>query len=185
MSRRVRALQDTAGAVLAGPSQSGAIEDYPHPPPGRVRRCVAARHRSTAITAVLDVMPDAASRAEQAGSVSRADRSRSPGCAAPCEATSPPYPHRHARRRGGRAMSDMSRNEYLRGAMAAGAASFAESLTGERASVDGSATAQALDHVQRLVDAASDRLTGALADAGQLESAVVTAPPKLPPPARC
>src|SRR5438876_4986387 len=89
--------------------------------------------------------------------------------------TSPPYPHRHARRRGGRAMSDMSRNEYLRGAMAAGAASFAESLTGERASVDGSDTAQALDHVQRLVDAASDRLTGALADAGQIESEVVTA----------
>ena len=72
-------------------------------------------------------------------------------------------------------MPDMSRNEYLRGAMAAGAASFAESLTGERAPAEGSATAQALGHVQRLVDAASDRLTGALADAGQIESEVVTA----------
>jgi len=72
-------------------------------------------------------------------------------------------------------MSDMTRNEYLRGAMAAGAASLAQSLTGERAPLAGSATAQALGHVQRLIDAASDRLTGALADPGQIEGEVVTA----------
>jgi hypothetical protein len=72
-------------------------------------------------------------------------------------------------------MSSMSRNEFLRGAMAAGAASFAESLTGERAAVEPSVTVQALGHVQRLVDAASDRLTGALADAGEIDPAVITA----------
>ncbi|HEV8468306.1 MAG TPA: hypothetical protein VGR46_01760 [Candidatus Limnocylindria bacterium] len=69
----------------------------------------------------------------------------------------------------------MSRNEFLRGAMAAGAASFVESLTGERAAVEPSATVQALGYVQRLVDAASDRLTGALADAGEIDPAVITA----------
>lgn len=56
----------------------------------------------------------------------------------------------------------VDRNEFLRGAMAAGAASFAQRIAPDAPS---GSTAIALDHVQRLVDAASDRLRGALADA--------------------
>ena len=68
----------------------------------------------------------------------------------------------------------MDRNEFLRGALAAGAASFAERITGERTPAH-AATLVALEHVQRLVDAASDRLRGALAEASVTDPAVTTA----------
>jgi hypothetical protein len=71
-------------------------------------------------------------------------------------------------------MPTMNRNEFLRGAMAAGAASFAESVTGSKPA-QLSATLAALAHVQRLVDAASDRLDGALADVASIDPSVVAA----------
>ncbi len=72
-------------------------------------------------------------------------------------------------------MSDMTRNEFLRGAMAAGAASFAHSLTGDTAAATPSTSLQALGHVQRLVDAASDRLSVALTDAGSVDPSLIGA----------
>jgi hypothetical protein len=72
-------------------------------------------------------------------------------------------------------MMSVDRNEFLRGAMATGSASFAHTITGEPAATVDSTAVQALLHVQRLVDAASDRLRGALANASSFDPALLHA----------
>jgi hypothetical protein len=73
-------------------------------------------------------------------------------------------------------MATVDRNEYLRGALAAGAASFASSVaTNYIAHLEPSPAVHELANVMRLLDAASDRLVGALADARGIDSAVVAA----------
>src|SRR4051812_3751910 len=72
----------------------------------------------------------------------------------------------HGRSDGGRGcMATVDRNEFLRGALAAGAASFASSVaTNYIAHLEPSSTVQEVANVMRLLDAASDRLVGALGD---------------------
>ena len=61
-------------------------------------------------------------------------------------------------------MATIDRNEFLRGALAAGAASFASSVaTNYTAHLEPSTGVHELANVMRLLDAASDRLVGALA----------------------
>jgi hypothetical protein len=73
-------------------------------------------------------------------------------------------------------MATIDRNEFLRGALAAGAASFASSVaTNYTAHLEPSPAVHELANVMRLLDAASDRLVGALADAKAIDPAVVAA----------
>jgi len=73
-------------------------------------------------------------------------------------------------------MATVDRNEFLRGALAAGAASFASSVaTNYIAHLEPAPAVHELANVMRLLDAASDRLTGALADATGIDAAVVAA----------
>ena len=73
-------------------------------------------------------------------------------------------------------MATVDRNEFLRGALAAGAASFASSVaTNYMAHLEPPAAVHELANVMRLLDAASDRLIGALADARGIDPAVVAA----------
>jgi len=73
-------------------------------------------------------------------------------------------------------MATVDRNEFLRGALAAGAASFASSVaTNYIAHLEPSPALHELANVMRLLDAASDRLIGALADARGIDPAVVAA----------
>ena len=61
-------------------------------------------------------------------------------------------------------MATIDRNEFLRGALAAGAASFANSVaTNYTAHLEPSPEVNELANVVRLLDAAHDRLLGALA----------------------
>ena len=61
-------------------------------------------------------------------------------------------------------MATVDRNEFLRGALAAGAASFASSVaTNYIAHLEPSPAVHELANVIRLLDAANDRLIGALA----------------------
>jgi len=61
-------------------------------------------------------------------------------------------------------MATIDRNEFLRGALAAGAASFASSVaTNYTAHLEPSPAVHELANVMRLLDAARDRLVGALA----------------------
>ena len=69
----------------------------------------------------------------------------------------------------------MDRHEFLRGAMATASASFAHTITGEPPVAVESTAVQALLHVQRLVDAASDRLRGALTNARSFDPALLQA----------
>jgi hypothetical protein len=60
-------------------------------------------------------------------------------------------------------MGTVDRNEFLRGALAAGAASFASSVaTNYTAHLEPSPAVHELANVVRLLDAAADRLVGAL-----------------------
>ena len=73
-------------------------------------------------------------------------------------------------------MATIDRNEFLRGALAAGAASFASSVaTNYIAHLEPSPAVHELANVIRLLDAASDRLVGALADPRGIDPAVVAA----------
>jgi len=73
-------------------------------------------------------------------------------------------------------MATADRNEFLRGALAAGAASFASSVaTNYIAHLEPSSAVHELANVMRLLDAASDRLVGALADVKGIDAAVVSA----------
>jgi hypothetical protein len=73
-------------------------------------------------------------------------------------------------------MANVDRNEFLRGALAAGAASFASSVaTNYIAHLEPSSAVHELANVMRLLDAASDRLVGALADVKGIDAAVVSA----------
>jgi hypothetical protein len=77
-------------------------------------------------------------------------------------------------------MATVDRNEFLRGALAAGAASFASSVaTNYTAHLEPSSAVHELANVVRLLDAASDRLVGALAAEagapGGIDPAVVAA----------
>ena len=73
-------------------------------------------------------------------------------------------------------MATVDRNEFLRGALAAGAASFASSVaTNYTAHLEPSPTVHELANVVRLLDAASERLIGALADPEGIDPAVVAA----------
>ncbi len=73
-------------------------------------------------------------------------------------------------------MATVDRNEFLRGALAAGAASFASSVaTNYIAHLEPSPDIHELANVMRLLDAASDRLVGALADPRGIDPAVVAA----------
>ena len=72
-------------------------------------------------------------------------------------------------------MATVDRNEFLRGALAAGAASFASSVvTNYTAHLEPSPAAHELASVMRLLDA-SDRLFAALSDPGGIDPAVVAA----------
>jgi hypothetical protein len=73
-------------------------------------------------------------------------------------------------------MATTDRNEFLRGALAAGAASFASSVaTDYTAHLEPSPAVHGLANVLRLLDAASDRLNGALADPDGIDPDVVAA----------
>ena len=73
-------------------------------------------------------------------------------------------------------MATVDRNEFLRGALAAGAASFASSVaTNYTAHLEPSAAVHELANVMRLLDAASERLVGALSGASGIDTAVVAA----------
>jgi hypothetical protein len=73
-------------------------------------------------------------------------------------------------------MATIDRNEFLRGALAAGAASFAGSVaTNYTAHLEPAPAVYQLANVVRLLDAASDRLNAALADPGGIDPAVVAA----------
>jgi hypothetical protein len=73
-------------------------------------------------------------------------------------------------------MATTDRNEFLRGALAAGAASFASSVTTNyTAHLEPSPTVHELANVVRLLEAASDRLVAALADPKGVDPAVVAA----------
>ena len=71
-------------------------------------------------------------------------------------------------------MATVDRNEFLRGALAAGAASFANSVaTNYIAHLEPLPAVHGLANVMRLLDAASDRLAGALADVRGIDPVVV------------
>jgi len=73
-------------------------------------------------------------------------------------------------------MATVDRNEFLRGALAAGAASFASSVaTNHIAHLEPSPAVHELANVMRLLDAASERLVGALAEPRGIDPAVVAA----------
>jgi len=73
-------------------------------------------------------------------------------------------------------MASVDRNEFLRGALAAGAASFASSVaTNYTAHLEPTPAVHELANVMRLLDAASDRLVGALADVTGIDPTVVAA----------
>jgi hypothetical protein len=77
-------------------------------------------------------------------------------------------------------MATTGRNEFLRGVLAAGAASFASSVpTSFTAHLEPSPAGHELANVVRLLDAASDRLVGALAAVAEapdgIDPAVVAA----------
>lgn len=73
-------------------------------------------------------------------------------------------------------MATVDRNEFLRSVLAAGAASFASSVaTNYTAHLEPSPAVHELANVMRLLDAASDRLIGALSGAGGIDTAVVAA----------
>ena len=73
-------------------------------------------------------------------------------------------------------MATVDRNEFLRSVLAAGAASFASSVaTNYTAHLEPSPAVHELANVMRLLDAASDRLVGALAGANGIDTAVVAA----------
>jgi hypothetical protein len=73
-------------------------------------------------------------------------------------------------------MATVDRNEFLRGALAAGAASFASSVaTNYIAHLEPSPAVHELANVVRLLDAATDRLVGALSGAVGIDTAVVAA----------
>jgi len=73
-------------------------------------------------------------------------------------------------------MANIDRNEFLRGALAAGAASFASSVaTNFTAHLEPAPAVHELANVVRLLDAASDRLVGTLADSRGIDPAVVAA----------
>jgi hypothetical protein len=73
-------------------------------------------------------------------------------------------------------MATVDCNEFLRGVLAAGAASFASSVaTNYIAHLEPSPAVHELANVMRLLDAASDRLDGALAAADDIDPAVVAA----------
>lgn len=73
-------------------------------------------------------------------------------------------------------MALVDRNEFLRGALAAGAASFASSVaTNYIAHLEPTPAVHEFANVMRLLDAASDRLMGALADVKSVDPAVVAA----------
>jgi len=73
-------------------------------------------------------------------------------------------------------VANVDRNEFLRGALAAGAASFASSVaTNYIAHLEPSPAVHELANVMRLLDAASDRLVGALTDARGIDPAVIAA----------
>jgi hypothetical protein len=73
-------------------------------------------------------------------------------------------------------MGTVDRNEFLRGALAAGAASFASSVaTSYTAHLEPSPAVHELANVMRLLDAASDRLVGALSAPAGIDPAVVAA----------
>lgn len=73
-------------------------------------------------------------------------------------------------------MATVDRNEFLRGALAAGAASFASSVaTNYIAHLEPPSAVHELANVMRLLDAASDRLSGALGDARAIDPALVAA----------
>ena len=73
-------------------------------------------------------------------------------------------------------MATVDRNEFLRSVLAAGAASFASSVaTNYTAHLEPSPAVHELANVMRLLDAASDRLIGALSGAGGIDMAVVAA----------
>jgi hypothetical protein len=79
-------------------------------------------------------------------------------------------------RREGTYMATVDRNRFLRGALAAGAASFASSVaTNYTAHLEPSPAVHGLANVLRLLDAASDRLSGALADPDGIDPDVVAA----------
>jgi hypothetical protein len=73
-------------------------------------------------------------------------------------------------------MATVDRNEFLRSVLAAGAASFASSVTTNyTAHLEPSPAVHELANVMRLLDAASDRLIGALSGASGIDMAVVAA----------
>lgn len=73
-------------------------------------------------------------------------------------------------------MATVDRNQFLRGALAAGAASFASSVaTNYTAHLEPSPAVHELANVMRILEAASDRLVGALADPEGIDPAVVAA----------
>jgi hypothetical protein len=73
-------------------------------------------------------------------------------------------------------MATLDRNEFLRAALAAGAASFASSVAANyTAHLEPPAPVHELANVTRLLDAASDRLAGVLADSRGIDPAVVSA----------
>ncbi len=70
-------------------------------------------------------------------------------------------------------MATIDRNEFLRGALAAGAASFASSVaTNYTAHLEPSPAVHELANVMRLLDAARDRLVGALAQGQGLQAGI-------------
>src|SRR5258705_270879 len=74
-------------------------------------------------------------------------------------------------------MATVDRNEFLRGALAAGAASFASSVaTNYTAHLEPSPALHELANVMRLLDAARDRLRGAPPDARGIDPALVAGP---------
>ena len=73
-------------------------------------------------------------------------------------------------------MASVDRNEFLRSVLAAGAASFAGSVaTNYTAHLEPSRASHELANVMRLLDAASERLVGALSGADGIDAAVVAA----------
>jgi hypothetical protein len=73
-------------------------------------------------------------------------------------------------------MATVDRNEFLRSVLAAGAASFASSVaTNYTAHLEPSAAVHELANVMRLLDAASDRLIGALSGVAGIDAAVIAA----------
>lgn len=73
-------------------------------------------------------------------------------------------------------MATVDRNEFLRSALAAGAASFAGSVaTNYIAHLEPTPAGHELANVMRLLDAATDRLVGALSGTVGIDTAAVAA----------